>query len=83
MSDLLENPELGITSNTDGLTCIAATTWDMFVKGILITGGLNIILCLLYVKLRFMRHDVDRRHGSLHAMGNRLKRRLRRAKRIK
>nr|XP_031862411.1 uncharacterized protein CI109_001908 [Kwoniella shandongensis]KAA5529483.1 hypothetical protein CI109_001908 [Kwoniella shandongensis] len=71
------NDDGSIVSTSDQI-CISSPSWDEIIKIILTLIIAEIIMGLIFICVRWKRHQVDHRHGITHAEKNWLRRKLRR-----
>ncbi|WVN87667.1 uncharacterized protein L203_102853 [Cryptococcus depauperatus CBS 7841] len=76
MSGILDQTAEGITTNTNGQTCIKPTAWDTIIKATIALMIAEFIVVIFFIYVRYKRHHADHMHGHASAYAGWLKRKL-------
>ncbi|KAL0245492.1 hypothetical protein I308_104624 [Cryptococcus tetragattii IND107] len=67
MSDFLTETAVGISTDSNGFTCIESLAWDTIIKITIALMITEIVVGIAFLCIRSKRHRVDHEHGMVHA----------------
>ncbi|WVO24741.1 uncharacterized protein IAS62_006111 [Cryptococcus decagattii] len=78
MSDFLTETAIGISTDSNGFTCIEPSAWDTIIKATIALMITEIVVGISFLCIRSKRHRADHEHAMVHAYKGWLKRKLKR-----